>query len=80
VQGIETTATFDPKTDEFVIHSPTLTSTKWWAGDNAKFSNHSIVMAKLIIEGSNYGVMPFLVPIRDEKHAPKEGITLFDLG
>lgn len=28
VQGLETTATFDPKTDEFVIHSPTLTSSK----------------------------------------------------
>lgn len=28
VQGLETTATFDPSTDEFVIHSPTLTSSK----------------------------------------------------
>jgi hypothetical protein len=28
VQGLETTATFDPKTDEFIIHSPTLTSSK----------------------------------------------------
>ncbi|XP_042401157.1 peroxisomal acyl-coenzyme A oxidase 1-like [Zingiber officinale] len=28
VQGLETTATFDPKTDEFVTHSPTLTSSK----------------------------------------------------
>lgn len=28
VQGLETTATFDPQTDEFVIHSPTLTSSK----------------------------------------------------
>jgi alkylation response protein AidB-like acyl-CoA dehydrogenase len=28
VQGLETTATFDPETDEFVIHSPTLTSSK----------------------------------------------------
>lgn len=28
VQGLETTATFDPKTDEFVINSPTLTSSK----------------------------------------------------
>ncbi|MED6222618.1 acyl-coenzyme A oxidase [Stylosanthes scabra] len=28
VQGLETTATFDPATDEFVIHSPTLTSSK----------------------------------------------------
>ena len=32
VQGLETTATFDPQTDEFVIHSPTLTSSKWWPG------------------------------------------------
>lgn len=28
VQGLETIATYDPKTDEFIIHSPTLTSTK----------------------------------------------------
>lgn len=28
VQGLETTATFDPKTDEFIINSPTLTSSK----------------------------------------------------
>lgn len=28
VQGLETTATFDPETDEFVIHSPTQTSSK----------------------------------------------------
>ncbi|KAK7401198.1 hypothetical protein VNO78_12519 [Psophocarpus tetragonolobus] len=28
VQGLETTAMFDPKTNEFVIHSPTLTSSK----------------------------------------------------
>jgi acyl-CoA oxidase len=28
VQGLETTATFDASTDEFVLHSPTLTSTK----------------------------------------------------
>jgi acyl-CoA oxidase len=28
VQGLETTATFDPSTDEFIMHSPTLTSSK----------------------------------------------------
>ena len=28
VQGLETTATFDPQTDEFIINSPTLTSSK----------------------------------------------------
>lgn len=37
VQGIETTATFDPTTDEFIIHSPTLTSSKlvvWRIGED----------------------------------------------
>lgn len=33
LQGLETEATYDPATQEFVIHSPTLTSTKWWPGD-----------------------------------------------
>lgn len=31
VRGLETTATFDKATQEFVLHSPTLTSTKWYA-------------------------------------------------
>jgi acyl-CoA oxidase len=30
VRGIETTATFKQDTDEFVIHSPTISSTKFW--------------------------------------------------
>jgi len=32
VRALETTATYDPKTEQFVIHSPTLTSSKWWPG------------------------------------------------
>ena len=28
VQGLETTATFDPQTDQFILHSPTQTSSK----------------------------------------------------
>ncbi len=32
VRGLETTATYDPQTEHFIIHSPTLTSTKWWPG------------------------------------------------
>lgn len=31
-RGLETTATFDRETDEFVIHTPTDTATKWWIG------------------------------------------------
>jgi hypothetical protein len=32
VQGIETTAMFDEETDEFVINSPNISSTKYWIG------------------------------------------------
>ena len=32
VRGLETTATYDEQSQEFVIHSPELTSTKWWPG------------------------------------------------
>ncbi len=32
VRGLETTATYDPNSQQFVVHSPTLSSTKWWPG------------------------------------------------
>ena len=61
VAGLETTATFDPKTDEFVIHSPTLTSTKMWPGGMGKWANFAVAFARLIVEENDYGVQPFLV-------------------
>lgn len=32
IRGLETTATYDPTTEEFVLNSPTITSYKWWPG------------------------------------------------
>jgi acyl-CoA oxidase len=32
LKKLETTATYDPKTQEFVLNTPTITSTKWWPG------------------------------------------------
>lgn len=32
VRGLETTATYDERTEEFILNSPTLTSYKWWPG------------------------------------------------
>ena len=32
VRGLETTATYDEKTQEFVVDTPTLTATKFWPG------------------------------------------------
>lgn len=44
VQGLETTATFDPQTDEFIIHSPTLTSSKV-----SIMCNEQLIFLELII-------------------------------
>ena len=41
VAGLETTATFDPASDEFIIHSPSLTSMKFWIGGAAETATHS---------------------------------------
>jgi len=45
ISSLETTATFDKETDEFVIHTPTPTATKWWAGDCGRMANHAVVFA-----------------------------------
>nr|GME02727.1 peroxisomal acyl-coenzyme A oxidase 1-like [Ipomoea batatas] len=81
VRGLETTATFDPQTDEFVIHSPTLTSSKWWPGGLGKVSTHAIVYARLITDGKDHGVHGFIVQLRSlEDHKPLAGITIGDIG
>ena len=78
VAGLETIAVFDKETDEFVISTPTMTSTKWWPGELGSLANFALVFAQLIIkdedgESNSYGVVPFMVPIRDRdshKHLP----------
>ncbi|KAI8530308.1 hypothetical protein RHMOL_Rhmol11G0046700 [Rhododendron molle] len=81
VQGLETTATFDPQTDEFIIHSPTLTSSKWWPGGLGKVATHAIVYARLIVGGREHGVNGFIVQLRSlEDHSPLPGITVGDIG
>jgi acyl-CoA oxidase len=56
VAGLETTAIYDHAKKEFIINSPTLTSTKWWPGDMSRFCNYAIVYAQLIIEGNRIGL------------------------
>ncbi|KAK1564965.1 hypothetical protein Q3G72_015821 [Acer saccharum] len=81
VQGLETTATFDPQTDEFIIHSPTLTSSKWWPGGLGKISTHGVVYARLITDGQDHGVHGFIVQLRNlDDHSPLPGITVGDIG
>lgn len=81
IRGLETTATYDPKSQEFVLNSPTLTSYKWWPGGLGKTVNHAIVMAQLITQGKSHGPHPFFVQLRDENtHQPLAGIKVGEIG
>ncbi|KAJ3023886.1 hypothetical protein HKX48_000072 [Thoreauomyces humboldtii] len=81
VQGLETTATYDPATQEFEIHSPSLTASKWWAGGLGRTATHAIVVARLILAGKDHGTHTFIVQIRSlEDHVPLPGITIGDIG
>ena len=51
IRGLETTATYDPRTEEFILNSPTLTAFKWWPGGLGKTANYAIVMANLFTQG-----------------------------
>nr|XP_060487407.1 peroxisomal acyl-coenzyme A oxidase 2 [Panthera onca]XP_060487408.1 peroxisomal acyl-coenzyme A oxidase 2 [Panthera onca]XP_060487409.1 peroxisomal acyl-coenzyme A oxidase 2 [Panthera onca] len=81
LQGLETEATYDAATQEFVIHSPTMTATKWWPGDLGRSATHALVQAQLICSGARQGMHAFIVPIRSlEDHTPLPGITVGDIG
>ena len=81
VAGIETTATFDKNTDEFVIHTPNIRATKFWAGGLGKHATHAVVMCRLILDGNPFGVLPFMVPIRSRvDHTVYPGIEVGDVG
>ncbi|ORZ01098.1 acyl-CoA dehydrogenase/oxidase C-terminal [Syncephalastrum racemosum] len=79
--GLETTATFDEASDQFIIHTPTLTATKWWIGGAAHSATHSSVFAQLIVKGKRYGTKCFVVPLRDPKtYQLLPGINIGDIG
>ncbi|XP_061472228.1 peroxisomal acyl-coenzyme A oxidase 1 isoform X1 [Rhineura floridana] len=81
LRGLETTATYDPATQEFILNSPTVTSIKWWPGGLGKTSNHAIVLAQLYTQGKCHGLHAFIVPIRQlGTHEPLPGITVGDIG
>lgn len=88
VRGLELEARWDGRTREFVLHSPTLTASKWWNGSLGRTANHAIVVAQLLLPASgspeqyvSHGPHPFIVQVRDMKtHQPLDGIVIGDIG
>jgi acyl-CoA oxidase len=82
VQALETTATYDTATEEFVIDSPTPTARKDYIGGAAQTATMAAVFAQLITtehgKPVNQGVHCFLVPIRDSDGNDLPGVTTSD--
>src|SRR6516162_337943 len=82
VQSLETTATYDAETEEFVIHSETPTARKDYIGGAAETATIAAVFAQLITSEDgkpvNHGVHCVLVPIRDEDGNDLPGVTTSD--
>eukprot|EP00397_Hematodinium_sp_SG-2012_P005519 GEMP01005539.1.p1 GENE.GEMP01005539.1~~GEMP01005539.1.p1 ORF type:complete len:706 (+),score=154.48 GEMP01005539.1:215-2332(+) len=77
---METEAVYDADTDEFIIHSPSVLSQKYWITNGACHAHMCIVFAQLKIHGENQGVHGFLVPIRDQNLKVLPGRRVEDMG
>ncbi|WP_061914134.1 acyl-CoA dehydrogenase family protein [Dietzia papillomatosis] len=84
VQNLETTATYDRETGEFVINTPTPSAEKAYIGNAARDGRMAAVFAQLIThedgEELRHGVHCLLVPIRDEQGNDLPGVRTTDHG
>lgn len=81
VAGLQTRATYNPSSDTFTVLTPDLPASKFWIGGAANSATHCSVYARLIVEGKDYGVKTFVVPLRDPKTFELlPGVTIGDIG
>jgi acyl-CoA oxidase len=79
VRGLETTAVYDPATDEIIVHTPNREAGKEYIG-NALHGEMAAVFAQLIVGGENKGVHAVLVPLRSPDGYVLPGIRVEDNG
>ena len=81
LRALETTATLDLDTDEWVIATPRASALKIWIGNAATYANTAVVFAKMHIRGVEYGLNAFVVRMRDAATGELvRGIRTWDCG
>lgn len=80
-RSIETTATYDARTKEFVLVTPTETAQKIFIGNLAQHANWAVVFAQLIVGTQHVGVHAFVIRIRDDASEKLEpNVRILDCG
>jgi acyl-CoA oxidase len=80
VRGVETTATYNHSDKSFTINTPNENARKEYIGNAARHGQMATVFAKLIVDGQDFGVSAFIVPLRDKKGNVLQGVTIKDCG
>ncbi|PQJ32215.1 acyl-CoA oxidase [Nonlabens arenilitoris] len=80
VKALQTTATYQPDDQSFIIHTPTQNDRKTYIGNAAMHAQMATVFAQLIVDEEEYGIHAFLVPIRNKQGETMPGITIGDNG
>ncbi|QCX28733.1 acyl-CoA dehydrogenase [Nocardioides jishulii] len=79
VADIETTAVYDPTTEEFVLTTPHDAARKDYIGNAARHGELAVVFAQLEVAGEQHGVHAIVVPIRVDGE-PAPGVRIEDCG
>lgn len=80
VRELQTVASYDIGTQEFVINTPAREAWKDYIGNAALHARMATVFAQLEVNGEHHGVHAFLVPIRDEHGKVLAGVSIEDCG
>jgi acyl-CoA oxidase len=80
VQRIRTTATYDPQSQEFIVHTPDAEARKDYIGNAARDGRLAAVFVQLVTQGRSRGVHVVLVSIRDERGQLCRGVRIEDDG
>lgn len=75
-----TTATYDPASQTWDLHTPGVLASKYWITNGAVHAAWAVVFARLLVRGRDEGVHGLLVRIRHPDGSPCAGVTIHDMG